>query len=348
MRVTSEQLELRDLVRRFLSERVTSEYLRERIRTGNRYDPELRDACKQLGLYETFSGAEPGCSVVELGLLAEECGRFLVPDALVENVLTNSLLESLLAPEERHSFGDIVQAADGACFLAYASCCDFALAEGESVITGVTEWVAGGAAPLALVGFVTTDSGRRGFLAKVPHAEGACSEVTSLDLTTPLQRISLTGAHCAVLSAQSTEALEVALEIVKASEISGLCQRVMEMTVEYVKTRQQFGVPVGSFQAIQQKLAQAHAETEALASLCRFAAWSFNSSPEQRRLTARAAILKAADLGPQVCETAIQCHGGIGFTWEYDLHLYLRRAKVVQAAFGINEESATEMIGAIA
>ncbi|MFN5063803.1 MAG: acyl-CoA dehydrogenase family protein [Pseudomonadota bacterium] len=96
-----------------------------------------------------------------------------------------------------------------------------------------------------------------------------------------------------------------------------------------------------------QKLAQAHAETEALASLCRFAAWSFNSSSEQRRLTANAAILKAADLGPQVCETAIQCHGGIGFTWEYDLHLYLRRAKATQAAFGIRDHSANELISSV-
>jgi alkylation response protein AidB-like acyl-CoA dehydrogenase len=138
----------------------------------------------------------------------------------------------------------------------------------------------------------------------------------------------------------------MAIEVLKASEVSGLCQRVLQMTTEYVKTRNQFGVPIGSFQAIQQKLAQVYAESEALASLCRFAAWSFSASPEQRRLTSRAAALKAAELGVQVCEVAIQCHGGIGFTWEYDLHLFLRRAQMVRAAFGISESRADELIRA--
>jgi alkylation response protein AidB-like acyl-CoA dehydrogenase len=348
MRVTTEQIELRDVVRRFLAEKITSEYLRARMHAGVRHDAELRTAFQSLGLYDAFSGTEPPCGIVELGLIAEECGRFLVPDALLENVLISTLLESLLSTDDRAVFADVVQPAGGACTVAFFGCSDFSVAQGQGLVSGVAQWASGQDDAVVLLGFAKTAAGRRGFLAKLPQSEGSVVPVASLDLTTPLRRISLVNVPCVVLSAESTEALEVAVDIVKASEVSGLCQRVVEMTVEYAKTRQQFGVPIGSFQAIQQKLAQAHADTEALSSLCRFAAWSFKASPEQRRLTAKTAVFKAAELGPQVCETAIQCHGGIGFTWEYDLHLFLRRAKVIQSAFAVNEDSAGELIGAIA
>jgi alkylation response protein AidB-like acyl-CoA dehydrogenase len=120
--------------------------------------------------------------------------------------------------------------------------------------------------------------------------------------------------------------------------------RVVEMTADYLKTREQFGVPVGAFQAVQQRIADAYAASESLGALCRFAAWSVVSSPEQRPLTARAAIAHAAEVGPTVCEAAIQVHGGIGFTWEYDLHLFLRRAKAIQAAFPMNAERVASLL----
>jgi alkylation response protein AidB-like acyl-CoA dehydrogenase len=120
------------------------------------------------------------------------------------------------------------------------------------------------------------------------------------------------------------------------------------MTVEYAKTRQQFGAAIGSFQAIQQKIAQCYAHSESLTSLSQFASWSAAHSPHQRTLTSQAAILAATEFGPMICETAIQAHGGIGFTWEYDLHLYLRRAKLIEAAFGLNEDRARALVDTVA
>jgi len=360
MRLTTDQNEFQDLLKRFFSERITSEYLRERMSKSLRDDAALEQAVRELGVWDTFSGEQPACGVVELALLAEECGRALVPDALVERVIAESLLESLLKPQERAAWARLLPAGTKS-LIAFNGCCELSVAassapaaeQGASSVTlsGTVQWAVGCSEATAFVGFSNVAGSRRVVLATLGPAtsnqQAKTALLPSLDLTTPLTKVTFTNTPCTVLTPETTEAIEVALEIVKASEASGICQRVISMTTEYVKTREQFGVPVGSFQAIQQKLAQAYAESEALSSLCRFAAWSFSASPEQRRLTSRAAILKAADVGPSVCETAIQCHGGIGFTWEYDLHLYLRRAKVIQAGFGITEERAEQVIGAV-
>jgi alkylation response protein AidB-like acyl-CoA dehydrogenase len=160
----------------------------------------------------------------------------------------------------------------------------------------------------------------------------------------PLSQVVLKNVNALFFDDADSALVEDLIEVLKASEVYGITARVIEMTTEYVKTREQFSVPLGAFQAVQQRLADGYAASESLGALCRFAAWSVEGSPRQRRLTARAAVSHAAEVGPLVCESAIQCHGGIGFTWEYDLHLLLRRAKVIQAGFSLNGERAEELI----
>jgi len=166
----------------------------------------------------------------------------------------------------------------------------------------------------------------------------------SLDLTSALTEVSLEAAAVITFSAEASGLVEDLLEAIYACEAAGICQKAIEMTCAHVKTRTQFGKPVGSFQAVQQQLAHAHAQSEALSSLSRFAVWAAAHSPEQRALTARAAVTQAADHAPGICEIALQCHGGIGFTWEYDLHLYLRRALSIQAMFQLTEHRAEEIV----
>ncbi|MFN4894529.1 MAG: acyl-CoA dehydrogenase family protein [Pseudomonadota bacterium] len=349
MRLTQEQIEFRDLFRRFLSEQVTSAYIRGRVNNPISFDSKLRTGFRELGLYDAFAGCDagsPSSGLVELSLVAEESGRFLVPDASVEDVLVASLFESLLAPEDRAIFTAVLAPARTAIALAFPSCCHLTLDSSSGTVSGLVDWAVGGHSAEQLLCFAEGANGRRAVAVSVSNLPDEKKMVTSIDLTTPLTSYKVSNARSAVFSAESTEALEIAIETTKAAEITGVCRRVVEMTTEYVKTREQFGGPIGAFQAIQHKLAQMHAETESLASLCRFAAWSFAASPNQRKLTSRAAIIKAADLGPMVCEAAIQCHGGIGFTWEYDLHLYLRRALSVQSAFGISDGRAQELIDA--
>jgi alkylation response protein AidB-like acyl-CoA dehydrogenase len=168
--------------------------------------------------------------------------------------------------------------------------------------------------------------------------------VSSLDCTSALSSVSLRNVPFVLFSEEESNVVLDAFGILKGCEVYGVTARAVEMSAEYLKTREQFGVPVGAFQAVQQRIADAYAASESLGALCRFAAWSVVSSPEQRPLTARAAIAHGAEVGPSVCEAAIQVHGGIGFTWEYDLHLFLRRAKVIQSAFPLDAHGVEQVL----
>jgi alkylation response protein AidB-like acyl-CoA dehydrogenase len=119
-----------------------------------------------------------------------------------------------------------------------------------------------------------------------------------------------------------------------SSELVGVCDRALEMTVTYVKERRQFGVPVGSYQAVSHRCAQMLLDTEKARSTVAFAAWAADADPE--RLTEAAAMAKAAssDAGREVTASAIQAHGGIGFTWEADVHWLFKRAQIDSALLG--------------
>jgi alkylation response protein AidB-like acyl-CoA dehydrogenase len=119
-----------------------------------------------------------------------------------------------------------------------------------------------------------------------------------------------------------------------AAELVGVCQRALEMTLEYVKDRKQFGVPVGSFQAVSHRCAQMLLLTESARSAAYFAAWAADAEPE--RLTEAAALAAAAagTAAKEVTASAIQAHGGIGFTWEADLHWLYKRAQLDAALLG--------------
>jgi alkylation response protein AidB-like acyl-CoA dehydrogenase len=131
-------------------------------------------------------------------------------------------------------------------------------------------------------------------------------------------------------------ALEHAL---RASELSGICSKVVQMTSDYAKTRKQFGVPVGGFQAVQHQLSDMYLTSEALASMSRFACWALGASPAQSSFASLAAIKFGVENACKVVEKAIQLHGGIGFTWEFDLHFYLRRAQSFAALYSGNSAS---------
>jgi len=119
-----------------------------------------------------------------------------------------------------------------------------------------------------------------------------------------------------------------------SAELTGIAQRTMEMAVEYAKERQQFGRPIGSYQAVSHRCAQMLLETEGARSATYYAAWAADASPEDLPLAASMAKAYASDAGWRVANASLQVHGGIGFTWEHDLHLWLKRAKVDSTMFG--------------
>jgi alkylation response protein AidB-like acyl-CoA dehydrogenase len=121
---------------------------------------------------------------------------------------------------------------------------------------------------------------------------------------------------------------------VVAAEVVGVCQRALDMTLEYVKDRKQFGVPVGSFQAVAHRCAQMLLHTESARSTAYFAAWAADADPSRLAEGAALASAAAATAGREVAGSAIQAHGGIGFTWEADVHWFYKRAEVDRALLG--------------
>jgi alkylation response protein AidB-like acyl-CoA dehydrogenase len=120
-----------------------------------------------------------------------------------------------------------------------------------------------------------------------------------------------------------------------AAESVGIAQRTMEMAVQYAKEREQFGRPIGAYQAVSHACAQMLLETEGARSATYYAAWALDNEPESTGpLAASMAKAYATDAGWRVAASSLQVHGGIGFTWEHDLHFFLKRAEANRRAWG--------------
>jgi alkylation response protein AidB-like acyl-CoA dehydrogenase len=119
-----------------------------------------------------------------------------------------------------------------------------------------------------------------------------------------------------------------------AAELVGVCQRALDMTVAFVSERKQFGVPVGSFQAVGHRCAQMLLHTEGARSAAYFAAWAADAAPERLAEATGLACAAAGEAGVEVTGSAIQAHGGIGFTWEADVHWLFKRAQMDAALLG--------------
>ena len=117
-------------------------------------------------------------------------------------------------------------------------------------------------------------------------------------------------------------------------EAVGISAKVLELAIEYAKDRQQFGKPIGTYQAVSHKLSDTYVETELARSLAYWAAWCVAEGDEQVDIACAAAKSYCADAAVEACERSIQVHGGIGFTWEHVLHEYYKRALWIQAQHG--------------
>jgi alkylation response protein AidB-like acyl-CoA dehydrogenase len=121
-------------------------------------------------------------------------------------------------------------------------------------------------------------------------------------------------------------------------EAVGIAAKVLELAVDYARTREQFGRPIGVYQAVSHRLADTYVETELARSLAYWAAWCVAEQDEQAPIAVAAAKAYCGDAAVAACERSIQVHGGIGFTWEHVLHEYYKRALWIQAFGGYGRE----------
>jgi alkylation response protein AidB-like acyl-CoA dehydrogenase len=122
--------------------------------------------------------------------------------------------------------------------------------------------------------------------------------------------------------------------VAAAAEMLGAARRALDMSVAYAKVREQFGQPIGSFQAVRHKCAEMLLEVENAHAATYYAAWALDAGAEDGLLAASIAKAYVGEAARRVTGDAIQVHGGIGFTWEYDLHLYFKRVKALEAMYG--------------
>ncbi len=176
-----------------------------------------------------------------------------------------------------------------------------------------------------------------------PAASGVALEpVQVMDLATRLATVTLDAAPVAADAAlgapgQAGPLLAALLArgaVGAAAEMLGAARRCLDMAVGYAKVREQFGQPIGSFQAIRHKCADMLLEVENAHAAVYYAAWALDAGAEDAELAASVAKAYVGDAARKVCGEAIQVHGGIGFTWEYDLHLYFKRAKALEPMYG--------------
>jgi alkylation response protein AidB-like acyl-CoA dehydrogenase len=151
--------------------------------------------------------------------------------------------------------------------------------------------------------------------------EARGEELVSVDPSRPLGRLER-GNGTPVPGARDVPRARTAM----AAEAVGIAQRALELGVEHAKTREQFGRPIGVYQAVSHQLADTYADVELARSLTYWAAWCVATDDDQARVAAAAAKAFAAEAAVAACERSIQVHGGIGFTWEHPLHRFYKRA----------------------
>ncbi len=302
------------------------------------WDALVRQGLHALHLSEEYGGAEAG--VTELAVVVEQLGRGLVPGPYLPTVLTSAVVSGTAAgglrDELLKAFGE---GATGALVTAAA------LRAGTGpegwTVTGTSAPVLGlPGAEVVVVGAEGPDGEPLWFrLTDAPTATVRTQAGT--DLTRSIGRLELTEHRVSaadLLAAPDPDLLDVTTNALLAAETAGLAGWCLGTAVEYVRTRVQFGKPIGSFQAVQHKTAMMLVRAELAGAAAWDAARAVSQAPEQQRLAAAQAALTALPLGIDAALECVTLLGGIGFTWEHDVHLYWRRAISIASVSGTEEQ----------
>lgn len=351
---SADQEELRATVRRFLADTSPSEQVRRWMESEAGYDPVVwRRMAAELGLHgvalpERYGGS--GGGPVELGIVLEESGRMLLPSPFFATVA--------LAGQALAASGDDAAMARWLPGIADGSLtATLALAEeigGWRLADVTTEavrtpagWVVSGrkmfvidgdtADLLLVVARTGTGPGLFAVAADAPHVTR--TRLATLDPTRRMARVDLDAAPAQPVGPESDASAylhtvrDLAVVALAHEQVGG-AQACLDAAVRHAKTRVQFDRPIGSFQAIKHKCADLLIELESARSAAYYAASVAANGPADLPVAAALAATSASVAFTHAAKENIQIHGGIGYTWEHDAHLYLRRAKTSEHLFG--------------
>ncbi|MBI1736866.1 MAG: acyl-CoA dehydrogenase [Candidatus Rokubacteria bacterium] len=301
-----------------------------------------------LSLPESFGGS--GLGMVETAIVLEELGRAALPSPYWPTVLAASVIGELGTDAQQNRWLSAVATGDARATIALLDAeLDWSpeatttraekTADGWR-LTGVKRWVAWAHVANVILVPARAPEGLTLFLVDPSTAGLTLAPMPGMDFGTRWTHVTLEGVRATETLGAPGAAGPVLTALLRrgaigaAAEMLGAARRCLDMAVEYAKVREQFGQPIGSFQAIRHKCADMLVEVENSLSAVYYAAWASDAGAEDADVAASVAKAYVGDASRKVCGEAIQVHGGIGFTWEYDLHLYFKRAKALETMYG--------------
>lgn len=309
--LTQDQKDVKRVAHELLAARSPMERVRAAAEGGAYDDALWRELCELgwpgIAVAEEHGGQ--GLGAVELAVLLEELGYACAATPFLSTAAAATAIQVAGSEEQRARWLP-------------------GLASGEITAGIGTRELAADAVGAAVIVLLDGDG--------VKLLDGATAEVAPLETIDPTRHYATVESGIDELLGGAANAPDAAdhIRTAIAAEVVGVCQRALDMTLAYVRERKQFGVPVGAFQAVSHRCAQMLLDTESARSTALFAAWA--AAADQQRLPEAAALAAAAAAGAgrDVAASAIQAHGGIGFTWEADVHWLYKRAQLDSALLG--------------
>jgi alkylation response protein AidB-like acyl-CoA dehydrogenase len=360
---SDEQDMLRQTARAFLEENCPSTFVRQMMEDDKGYAQDLWKQMADLGWLglafpEAYGGQ--GFGFVDLAVILEEMGAALLPSPFLSSVLLAGQT-ILLGGSEEQKQTYVPKIADGSLIATLAMAepsgrfdaegiADvWATPEGDGFrISGTKLFIPDAhVADVMVVAARTKEAGEKSFGVSLFLVDSANSGVS----TTLLKTMDQTRKQCEVVFDNVSvgrdrligmvdmgwpilrKVLNIAT-VALCAEMIGGAQRVLDLSVAYAKERVQFGRPIGSFQAIKHKCAEMMLQVESAKSAAYYAAWAVEEDVPEAPLAVSMAKAYCSDAYRHTAGEGIQVHGGIGFTWEHDMHLYFKRAKYAEFTFG--------------
>jgi alkylation response protein AidB-like acyl-CoA dehydrogenase len=359
---SEEQELLRDTARKFLDGNCTTRFVRDMMATETAVTPEFwRQLAENgwLGIAFPEDSGGSGLGLTELVVLMEEVGYAVMPGPYPASVLLGgAAIAEAGSPAQRAEWLPRIAAGEARATLAWTEpnarwdaagiTASAREAGGGFLLSGTKMFVPD--AHLADVLVVaarsrdgsTMEDGVSLFLVPRDAPGLAVTLLPSIDETRKVCEVRLDNVRvpASALLGQLHQGWAPLSRVVDraavalAAEMCGAAQRVLDMTVEYAKLRVAFGKPIGSYQGVKHKCADMLVDIENAKSLTYYAAWAVDEGDPDAVMAVSMAKAAASDASRRVCAAGIQLHGGIGMTWEHDLHLFLKRAKADEIALG--------------
>jgi alkylation response protein AidB-like acyl-CoA dehydrogenase len=343
--LSEEQVLLKETIRRFLDSECPTTRVRAIMEIDTAHDPALWAGLAQLGvpgLYVPAAHGGSGLELLDVALAAEELGWAATPGPFLACALATA---ALTASENREACTRWLPGiAEGSAIVTFAlgeegSEWDAAHVKTRArggALTGQKSLVPSAAVADAILVAAQDDDGPGLWLVERGAPGLDVTPQQGTDMTRPVAAVTLAGAPAAKVAAGRTtidRARDAGLVLVAADAYGG-ARRCIDMTVKYALTREQFGQPIGAFQGVKHQLADLVTELEPAVSLWWYAAHAYDRIRDRAERHAALAKAHLTDVYDRVTRMTTELHGGIGFTWEYDLHLWFRRAIFDRAFLG--------------